>query len=119
MKQIIDIPVLKARQLIQELGLNSGDYFTNTEPSELCYEYRIETGYWLSKGKERLVKLTTTKDENDKEVTKARVEINLEAFGIDPDERSPEADEVAQKILNQVCSIIEHSPIKISDVKYS
>jgi len=117
MKKMHDIPVPKAMQLINDLSLTAGDSFSNPEPSRLCHEYRMETGYYLKQGKERLVKITTTKDENDKEVTKARLELSLEALGVDPEERTDEQDQEVQKTLNKVCLIIEQDPISLGDVK--
>ena len=85
-----EITVDQARRLIKELNLTSGDSFSNTEPSDLCYEYRMETGYWLSNGKNHLVHLSTTKDEKGELQTKAVLKINTQSLGIDEDEATQE-----------------------------
>lgn len=45
--------------------------FTNTEHSELCYEYRVETGYCIVGKSEEFVRLVDTKDDSGNIVTKA------------------------------------------------
>jgi len=61
----IEITRKQANELIESLKMSAGCSFTNTEPSNLCYEYRIETGYWLSEGRSKLVQLVTTRSEED------------------------------------------------------
>lgn len=102
----VKISLEAGRSLIKNLGLVPGDSFSNPEPSDLCYEYRMETGYWLNEGRERLVHLSTTKDEQDQKVTEARLELNLEALGIDPEDINEEHIERAKKTLVKVSEIV-------------
>lgn len=115
-KKLLNISVSQAKQCLTELNLKSGDYFSNTEPSELCYEWRMETGYYLPKAKERILKLTTTKDENDKEITVARLELSLEALGIDPEQRQESIDTEAQNNLIKLSEICGFDPIDLKDI---
>jgi hypothetical protein len=75
-----------AGKIIRELGLSPGSSFTNTEPTELCYEYRVETGFYLPEGKSELVELVDTKDEEGGIITSARVEVDFESLGLEYDE---------------------------------
>lgn len=99
----------KAQELIKELSLTSGDYFSNNEPSDLCYEYRMETGYWLNYGNHRLVHLVTTKDENDetKFIHKAYLELTYDTLGLYDEVDSPQDDkDRASQTLAQISSIL-------------
>jgi len=96
----------KAKQLIQELNLVPGDSFSNSEPSDLCSEYRMETGYWHDAGNSRLVHRVTTNEDSKYETT-SYLELNHEALGLEKDEEnSPEKVQTATKILEQVSTIL-------------
>ncbi len=106
MKTNREITLAQARELISRLGLKSGDYFTNTEPSELCYEYRIETGYYLPFGNSRLVLLSTTKDNEGLDVTRATLSFNAESLGIDEDEPTEEQKEKAKPVAAIISEVV-------------
>jgi hypothetical protein len=89
-----------AGKIIRELGLSPGSSFTNTEPTELCYEYRVETGFYLPEGKSELVELVDTKDEEGGIITSARVEVDFESLGL-------EYDEDVKKAHTTLCDIAE------------
>lgn len=77
------IDVKKAKEIIKEFDLKPGSFFTNTEPSHLCSEYRVETGFWLSDGRNHLIYLIDTKDENDNIVTSAYFNVSVESIGVE------------------------------------
>lgn len=105
MKVNISISLEQARELIKQLSLQPGDSFSNPYPSDLCAEYRMETGYWLSFGQSRLVHLSTKEVDNQK-VTTARLEINYESLGLSEEEVNEDAViDRAKKILLLVYSI--------------
>jgi hypothetical protein len=65
-----EISLREARWLKKHLNLEYYSSFTNTEPSELCSEYRIETGYCIPGIMAEFMRLVSTRDEDSKEVTK-------------------------------------------------
>lgn len=105
MKLRTKIPNDKAFEIIKQLELKPGSSFTNPEPSELCSEFRIETGYWLSFGNNTLVKLIDLKDDNDKRYTTAELRLNQESLGIDEDEPTEEQNKRAKEVLNKIKEI--------------
>lgn len=106
----IEITNGQAVEIIKGLDLSVGDSFSNNEPSDLCYDYRMETGYWLGIGKSRLVLRVTTKDEDDesKRITKNTLFINLESLGLYDDDESISLKNYVRisNILNQLSLII-------------
>lgn len=99
----------KAQELIKELNLIYGDSFSNNSPSDLCWEYRMETGYWLPYGNQRLVHLVTTKDEQDeaKYINKAYLELTYDTFGLYDEADSDQSSlDRASKALAQVSAIL-------------
>jgi hypothetical protein len=93
----------QAIEIISSFNLSVGDTFSNNEPSDLCYEYRMETGYWLPNGESRLVLRVTTKDENDetKHITKNTLIINADSLGVDED-----AEQISLKKYNEILNIV-------------
>ena len=68
-----EISLDTARILRKNLNLHYHSSFTNTEPSELCSEYHVQTGYALLGEDYEFLRLTTTKDENGIEITKYEI----------------------------------------------
>jgi hypothetical protein len=102
-----EITVAQAKELINELILDPGDSFTNMETSDLHDDYLVETGYWLSFGKSRLVHLSTKKDSNEKLVITALLELNDDSLGFEEDDKTDEHKLRAEKILNTISVILE------------
>lgn len=109
MNKITYIDFKLGKQLIKDLDLKSGDYFSNTLPSELCDEYRVETGFYLNYSKQRLIKLEDTKDDNGNIVHKARIELTQETLGVDPEEPTSESILRAQTVLNKINEVLSLS----------
>lgn len=78
-----------ARTIMNEFDLSHYSSFTNTEPSHLCYEYRVETGFSLNHSGTRseLIHLVDTKNEETGKIqTQAYLILKPESFAIDLDE---------------------------------
>ena len=114
MKQKITLE--QAKSLRSELALKPGDSFSNPFRSDLCDEYRMETGFWLSYGKSRLLHAVTTKDDDGNFVYEHRVEINPETFGLSDEEDYSAEDLVkVEKTLKSVNKIVGLN-LKLKDV---
>lgn len=103
---MIKISTEQYLKLKKELPLKYGDSFSNSEPSELCYEYRMETGFWLDFGKSRLILASTTKDDAGQLVHNYYIYINKESLGIDEDEPSEESNQRAKIVIQEINSLI-------------
>ena len=82
--------------------------FTNTEPSDLCYEYRVETSYSLNNNFSRgpLIEFINTKDkETHKIMTQSWIIVNFDTFGIDEDE-SRDSQEDQFKTLYKILPLL-------------
>lgn len=85
-KNWIEISNNQAISLIKEMNLVVGSTFSNNDASDLCSEYVMETGYWLSWGSDQLIRRITRKDDDGIRYTKNFILISPETFSVDEDD---------------------------------
>lgn len=65
------ITIDQARWIKKHIPLNVYSSFTNTEPSELCSEYRVETGYSIKETGLEFIRFVNTRDNDGDDVFSA------------------------------------------------
>lgn len=81
-KVIIKLDLETTREFRKEFKLEVYSSFTNTEQSELCYQYRVETGFAIENGRDLILSLVDTKDETGKIITTCELSLSKESLGL-------------------------------------
>lgn len=76
----LEIDFKVAKRLIENHKLVYCSSFSNNEPSDLCSEYRMETGYSHPDGNGEIIRLVTTKDNEGNDIHRAFIFINEESI---------------------------------------
>ena len=93
-----------AQAIAKQLDLEYSSSFSNPFPSELCHEYRMETGMaFKNSGCDDLLNFVITKDEKEQFVYTAILSLRKSSFGIRDEEDMNDGKKVAKakKLLSE------------------